>query len=1104
MARRAAWYTRPVFVSSTFCDMHAERDHLRDVVFPELAERLRARRHHLEAIDLRWGVQTVSATEEQARELLVLKVCLDEIDRCRPFFIVLLGDRYGWVPPPDALAAAAGEKGLSAMMAGQSVTALEIAYGPLHDPAQARRCLAYLRQPLPYDEMPPELAALYSEAHSPAPGAREAGERLRALKERLQVALGPGRVRHYAATWDAARRRVTGLDEWGRLVLEDLWRQLDAETAALAAAPAPTWQEEERATLDEFIEERARGFVGRSEALQSLREVALGSGDGPWAAVVTGAAGTGKSALLARLARDLEAAECLVLAHAAGISARAGSVEAMLRRWNGELSAHLGLSAGGDEATGLPQVEQQFAERLSQAAARGRVVLLVDALNQFERTPAARHLTWLPELWPANARLIATAIAGEESAALCRRPGVVTLALPPLDEREAAGMVAAIAARHHKAVHPAVAAALVERRTPGGESAAGNPLWLSIAVETLLLLDEEDFARAPRYAGTPEAQLQALLRETAAGLPATVEALYGELLQRAGRRFGAAWVAALLDLLAAARHGLREADLRQLVPALVGEGWSDLRFAGLRRYLRAHLARRGAEELWDFRHAQLRACAVAGVSAQVGRAQALQRRLLEHLERRPRGDPLRAAELMYHYIQADEQLGAAGYYGGALTDEEAAGATRALAELIIAGGAKQPNPGLAWVASLLQQEETRLLLRGLCGRYQFDLLHALTGNASVAISLALLQEVRGALERLHQRAPEDVDHARDLAVSYHKLGEVYLALGEPVRAREPYERCLAIAKMLRQRVPDRAEYARDLAVSYERLGNLCVLLDELAQARKLFGECLAIADELRRCAPDNVEYARIWSVSRIKLGELYVALGETAQAREFYERAIKIDEELHRRAPAHGGHARELAVSYERLGDLHLALGETVQALEFYQKDLAIAEELHRRAPDNVEYARVLMVSYHKLGELYVKQGDFAGARQVYKEGLAIAEMLRRQTPDRAEYANDLMVSYERLGNLHLALGEPAQAREFYEQAREIAEEMRSRAPSNAQYARAFVVLCYSLARTAQQQGDGAEAARELGRCRQVLLEMRAHGMYLDPPLAQLLEQLGG
>ena len=36
--------------------MHAERDWLRTRVFPALEERLRQRFHHLDIVDLRWGV----------------------------------------------------------------------------------------------------------------------------------------------------------------------------------------------------------------------------------------------------------------------------------------------------------------------------------------------------------------------------------------------------------------------------------------------------------------------------------------------------------------------------------------------------------------------------------------------------------------------------------------------------------------------------------------------------------------------------------------------------------------------------------------------------------------------------------------------------------------------------------------------------------------------------------------------------------------------------------------------------------------------------------------------------------------------------------------
>src|SRR5947209_13496613 len=88
-----SWKSVRVFISSTFRDMHAERDHLIKVVFPALRERLEKYRIYLDDIDLRWGV-----TKEQAENDQVLDLCLQQIDECRPFFIGILGERYGWVP----------------------------------------------------------------------------------------------------------------------------------------------------------------------------------------------------------------------------------------------------------------------------------------------------------------------------------------------------------------------------------------------------------------------------------------------------------------------------------------------------------------------------------------------------------------------------------------------------------------------------------------------------------------------------------------------------------------------------------------------------------------------------------------------------------------------------------------------------------------------------------------------------------------------------------------------------------------------------------------------------------------------------------------------
>jgi hypothetical protein len=50
------WKTLRIFISSTFRDMHAERDHLVRIVFPELKERCRKKHVHLIDVDLRWNV----------------------------------------------------------------------------------------------------------------------------------------------------------------------------------------------------------------------------------------------------------------------------------------------------------------------------------------------------------------------------------------------------------------------------------------------------------------------------------------------------------------------------------------------------------------------------------------------------------------------------------------------------------------------------------------------------------------------------------------------------------------------------------------------------------------------------------------------------------------------------------------------------------------------------------------------------------------------------------------------------------------------------------------------------------------------------------------
>lgn len=86
-----------VFLSSTFADMQNERDALVKL-FRELAMEGKRRGVAINLLDLRWGI-----TNDQKRNGKVISTCFQEIDNSRPYFIGIIGDRYGWIPTEEEL-----------------------------------------------------------------------------------------------------------------------------------------------------------------------------------------------------------------------------------------------------------------------------------------------------------------------------------------------------------------------------------------------------------------------------------------------------------------------------------------------------------------------------------------------------------------------------------------------------------------------------------------------------------------------------------------------------------------------------------------------------------------------------------------------------------------------------------------------------------------------------------------------------------------------------------------------------------------------------------------------------------------------------------------
>lgn len=569
------WKTVRIFISSTFRDMHSERDYLVRVVFPELKDLCAKRQLHVVDVDLRWGV-----TEEDSKEGKALEVCLEEIERCRPFFIGLLGERYGWVPPTYRVPNEPQYEWLRDQAAGHSVTALEIYQGVLHNPEMRSRGLFYFRDPTFLSSVP---EALRSDFLSESP---EAERKLRALKDEIeracQVFKYPCR---YAGTDDDRKVRLVGLEAFGQQVLNDLWSAITLEYPESATPPDDLAIE--RSYHETFVEERAGSFIGRNNILDELNTRVEAEERTP--IVVTGAAGSGKSAVLAKFSKEYATRnpEAFVLAHFVGVSPGSTDIRRTLLRLCRELKQQFALA--DDIPTDYYELRRAFPELLRKAGTRARTVLFIDALNQLDESHSATTLDWLPHLLPPGLALIVSTLEGGCLTSLRRRrPSPLEVSIGPLTHEERKEIVRLTLWTYRKRLDERAdnnqLGALLSKRD------SKNPLYLRVACEEF------------RVFGNFEQ-----VTERITSLPDGVEGLFEHLLERVERDQGAELVTELLSLLLCARGGLFESELLELLAQPGQDRLPQARWAALYRSLKFYLRPPGeqGEGALDFFHQQL-------------------------------------------------------------------------------------------------------------------------------------------------------------------------------------------------------------------------------------------------------------------------------------------------------------------------------------------------------------------------------------------------------------------------------------------------------------------------------------------------------------------
>ena len=965
------WQTVRVFISSTFRDMHAERDWLVKVVFPELRERMAKRNLYLVDVDLRWGV-----TEKEAEHGKVLEVCLDEIERCRPFFIGILGERYGYIPPKVPEDAEFTHPWL-AEYKSHSLTALEIIHGVLRNPELAQRAFFYFRDPQVVAQVPEDKRVDYT-AESP-----EAAKKLTALKDKIRASGRPV-TENYPCRWDDDQGRVVELESFGQRVLEELWVAICATYPEEMPEADPLTIE--RQMHEAFAEERSRLHVGREDQARRLIEYVQGKDRRP--VVITGESGCGKSAFLASWYRKYvnEYPDDFILAYFIGASPDSTDHFRLLRNMCHELRRKFGLKEE------IPEDDKKLSDTLaamlvSASRSEDRTVIVIDALDQLMPLEAAHGLGWLLDYMPEKARLVVSALEGGCLDVL-RWHEAVEIYLPALTMDEQRQIVHVLLTEWRRKLDERQMTALLSH--PGVK----NPLYLRVALEELRLFGKFE-----------------QLTERVKAMPEGIAGLFEQMLEGLEKDHGQELVSEAFSLFSCSRYGLSESELLQLLRREGEDQFPRALWVRLARSAKMYLVQRG--DLISFFHRQL----AEAVVMRYPEHKKMHACLAAYFEEAPLERKLDEYPYQLRYAEEWETLAKAlsdldffdyawehgreyewmsywralkgrfepgeWYESAAKAREKVQGGTRGLARLLSIIGWFLDDMGLYISASSFKERALKIDEKAL-GPDHPDVARDL--NALAALYLA--QGEYGRASPLFQRALNIAEEALppdhpDVATDLNNLAMVYCDQGKYEQALPLYERALNIAETaLGPDHPDVATHLNNLAL-------LCRNQGKYEQALPLYERAVKI-DE-KALGPDHPDVARDLN----NLAMLFHDQGKYEQALPLYERALNIAEK------ALGPDHPHVAESLNNLALLCHNQGKYEQALPLFQRALKTDEKA--LGPDHPTVATDL----NNLAMLFHDQGKDDQALPLFQRALKTNQKaLGPDHPDVAREVNNLAMLY--------------------------------------------------------------------------------------------------
>lgn len=385
------WFTYKIFVSSTFRDMDQERDMIKFQVLSRLNEHFRSLKIQFQMIDLRIGINTEKLTEEQS-EFLVLDSCLQNIDNARPFFIGLLGERYGWIPSPQRWETVLNrlDKERRLLLTGgekRSVTELEILYGAIGNNGQyINHSLFFFRDKDSYENVPNDLLPIYIDQNADNRNkSKKLKERIIEVAKRCQMS---DICEEYHLTWNCHKRVFEGLDAFADLLYNRLCLEINKEIKE--RKPPQSWIDQECLNRDFLHMKNVQLKIQTNQYSDIYKRIREGG-----QVIMTGKQGIGKSVILSQVYRECSKVDYLTcLSSFVGMSPYSRTMHSIVRGWIVEM--------GGpekDEREDEKELKTVFVSCFNKMRQSGKtIIFFLDGVENFiPLSPKDIFLSWLPE-----------------------------------------------------------------------------------------------------------------------------------------------------------------------------------------------------------------------------------------------------------------------------------------------------------------------------------------------------------------------------------------------------------------------------------------------------------------------------------------------------------------------------------------------------------------------------------------------------------------------------------------------------------------------------------------------------------------------------------